>query len=85
LVNLISGGQKSLCIISGDKIYLDDFLPLELEEARSGIGESEVGGADPRALLRLEEVVLLEVVLLGAGLLDAAVEAGFARASAALK
>ena len=65
-------------------VYLDDFLPLELDEARSGIGESDVGGAEPRAV-RLEELVLLEAVLVEAGLLEAAAEAGFARASAALK
>ena len=72
------------CLLFRSPFYLDDFLPLELDEARSGIGESEVGGAEPLALLRLE-VLLLGAVLLEAGLLEAAAEAGLARASAALK
>jgi hypothetical protein len=44
--------------------YLVDFLPLELDEAKRGIGESEAGGADllPR-LLEVAVEVVAEVVV----------------------
>ena len=90
MVNCIAGMFPLLehwkCLLFRSPLYLDDFLPLELDEARSGIGESEVGGAEPLALLRLEVLLLGPVLLeLEAGLLEAAAEAGLARASAALK
>ena len=68
------------------KTNLDDLRPLELDDANRGIGDNDVGGAEPRLVLRLlEDDVLLLDALVVVEEVVVEEEVAMARASATLK
>lgn len=77
--------SSHLVVVRDDVGGLDDLRPLELDDANRGIGDNDVGGAEPRLVLRLLEV---EVLLLDALVVVEEVvveeEVAMARASATL-